>query len=188
MKELKPTLWRSCRVIAHDPRLRLVRLLLPDQNRSVTDLANEANLTEGVASAYLRMLGARGLLLARPRGRNVFYSAEANPNVENAAELLNALKTAFSSGASNEEIIHYSTAFTHQRRIEIINALRDRKLMSSELVARTDIPHPSMSRHLRKLESRGMIAREKELCRVAYPKSMFARTLLMVAFEETEGQ
>ena len=61
--KLKPTLWRTYRVLANEDRLRLFKAVLENSgNLSVRDYAKMLNLAEDVASVYLRQMNARGVL------------------------------------------------------------------------------------------------------------------------------
>ena len=62
-KELKPTLWRTYRVLANEDRLRLFKAVMENSgNLSVRDYAKMLHLADDVASVYLRQMNARGLL------------------------------------------------------------------------------------------------------------------------------
>lgn len=181
MNELRPSLWRTCRVLANEPRLQLIRHLVECEKSTVASLAQQVDIPPNLASTYLRAISARGLIQAEPKGRHVYYIAIPNVNVHGAAELLNALKHAFGTEMKNKEIIHYTTAFTHQRRIAIAKALQHRPTQPAELSARTSIPMTALLRHLSKLSNRDMAEMAKEHYRLAIPNNVYGHTLLLAA-------
>ena len=185
MKELKPTLWRTCRVLASEPRLRLMRVLCANQpGLTVSALAIQTQLGEAATSEQARALNARGLIHSSRKGRYVMYAPEANPNVADAPELLTALERAFAAGVGDRELIHHCTAYTHERRIILVKALHLRAATILELAARTGIPKPSVKRHLEKLERRGVVRREGELRRAGIPEDPFAAALYLAALNQ----
>lgn len=188
MKELKPTLWRTCRVLASATRLDLLRMLDAEKPpRTVLDLASQSGLPDSSASECLRALNARGLILSQRKGKHVFYSAEANPNVADAAEILLALKNAFARKMSDEEIIDHCTAYTHERRIALVNALRSRPGTAEELSLRIGASPQAVRRHLGKLERRGLIDRRDDLYFLVIPDNSFARALFLAALNQQEA-
>ena len=183
MKELNPTLWRTCRVLAHPARIDLIRELFSNGPSTVADLAFKTHLTKGLGSAYLRSINARGLIRALPKGRYVFYSSEPNSTVQHAVEVLTALKNACNSGLNNECIIQCTTAFTHPRRIEIVAALQHKTRSAAELAGATGISMPALLRHLAKLKKRGIVEISKDCYRLVIPDNTFAHTLLLIALK-----
>src|SRR5947208_17162889 len=71
--DLRPTLLRTCRVLANHTRLRVFRFLLQQPEQTVSEVASHLNLPQSVASQYLRTLESRSLLKARRVGRWVKY-------------------------------------------------------------------------------------------------------------------
>mgnify|MGYP005838647245 CR=1 FL=1 len=177
---LKPTLWRTCRVLANPKRL----LLLYDVANSpsgltVGEAARRARVSLPVASQYLRALGARGLLAARRSGPRVRYIASANPTVAGAAELLRGITA---TPASSATIIRAVTAFTHPRRIELVQCLSDDWRPVATLRRQTRISKAALKRHLAKLEHRGLVERDSQRrVRCRRPSDGFLRTLLTLA-------
>jgi DNA-binding transcriptional ArsR family regulator len=187
MDRLNPTLWRTCRALANPIRLDLIRELMNGATQSVTQLADKTGLSEGVASSYLRTINSRGLIQAKPNGRYVFYSATPNPNVEHSAELLEALDRAFTDKMDNEAIIHVLTAFTHERRLEIIATMEEKRMSLIELTVSTGISGAALLRHLKKLRDRGIVKVSDRIYRLTTPEHAFARTLLLVAQGKVVG-
>jgi len=181
MKDLQPTLWRTCRVLANSTRLDLLRELFEVTDCAVADLATAVNISDSQASIFLREINARGLISAKRAGRNVFYSATANPKVEYSDIILNALRIACASGLGNDEIIHFVTAFSHPRRLQIVAALRGKPAAIQHLVFATGISLPALHRHLRKLIDRDMVEVADEHCQLKIPSCPFGQTLQKIA-------
>ncbi|HEY9173758.1 MAG TPA: helix-turn-helix domain-containing protein [Verrucomicrobiae bacterium] len=155
---LRPTLWRTARVLANVTRLRLFAELLRQQPQTVLQLGESLALTQPVASQGLRGLEARGLLKARRVRRYVEYRI---PNTEEAgalAELVDAfLKTLQNDARPIEKIIELATGFTHPTRIEVYRCLHTEPLSPAQLRPRLGISWPALSRHLIKLLRRGYV-------------------------------
>ncbi|WP_168441939.1 ArsR family transcriptional regulator [Pontiella desulfatans] len=161
--------------------MTLLRALISHPECTVSGLAEAIHVSKGVASTNLRAINARGLITSRQAGKYVFYSAQANPHVDNAPEILEALEAAFSAGMSNGQIIHCATAFTNRRRIEIVRVLRHGVRSLRGLLIETDIPHPALHRHLRKLTRRDVVFQEDSLYSLKTPAHPFAGVLLEIA-------
>jgi DNA-binding MarR family transcriptional regulator len=132
------------------------------------------------ATTQLRALNARGLIVFRREKMRVIYRAEANQSVDYAPELLATLKTCYEQSMSFETVIRMATAFTHERRIEIIRALYLAKQSSCELLDSTSMNASPLARHLEKLEDRGFVSRVKGAYRIATPGNPLGRTLLKI--------
>jgi DNA-binding transcriptional ArsR family regulator len=155
---LRPTLWRTCRVLANRNRLKLCARLLHRPGQTVSALAGQLKLSLPVASQYLRALEARGLLVVRRKGLRVVYRPALATNRTPTTKLVRALRRVFRSRRDPvEALFKTATAFTHPRRIEIFNALRKENHSPVQLRARTGIPVPSLYRHLKKLKARGFV-------------------------------
>jgi DNA-binding transcriptional ArsR family regulator len=181
MQNLRPTLWRTCRILANPIRLDLLRELFSDKELSVTALATCLGLSEKTAGIYLRSISARGLISSRPAGRWVFYTATANPSVDYANTLLSLVRECCKTGIANEEIIHYVTAFTHQRRIDIVGQLQEKTIAVQELSLATQISPPALHRHLRKLIDREMVERSGKHYTLKTPSNLLGKALLQAA-------
>src|ERR1700726_877142 len=88
---LRPTLWRTCRVLANRNRLRIFHSLLQQPDQTVSAIASRFGLLLSVASESLRLLESRSLLTARRTGKYVKYrvvpTRRDNPKSRLAAEL-----------------------------------------------------------------------------------------------------
>ena len=183
MEELKPTLWRTCRVLAHPKRLEMLHALIDRSPQTVAQVAGLVHLPLPATSIALRALGARGLLRATPKGKYVFYAPVPNPAVANAELLLKAVARALAEEMDYAEISHFVTAFTHERRIRIVREIKENASTIPELGLRTGISVPALMRHLTKLESREMIALKEASCELNIPTNSFAASLLLIALK-----
>ncbi len=156
--DLRPSLWRTCRALANLRRLELLRILFKSPSMSVSEVARELEWPESTASKHLRLLNSRGLIQAKRTGRRVLYSPHPNPHISDSTELLEALHTAvITTGLSDEVIFQQITAFTHPRRISLVQALGDRVTALQLLSSKTGITEDACKRHLKKLEVRGIV-------------------------------
>ena len=175
---LPPALWRSCRVVACETRLQLLWHIFEEGELSVNPARFLVGLSQPSASAQLRALAERGLIIPRREDMRVIYRAEANSAVSFAPELLEALRECYERSMPLKTIIRQATAFTHERRIEIVRALRGKMMSSSELLDATGMSSTALSRHLNKLERRGFVKRIAGLYRLSIPGNRLGRTLM----------
>ncbi len=181
MEKLRPTLWRTCRAISDESRLKLLWRLMQEGEMSMTQLAKSVGLSAPNASKHLRILNSRGLLKADRRGLYLFYSAEPNAGVDHAPELLEALCTCQANAVSYSEVIRLATAFTHLRRVAIVRALKNAAMPEAALSIATHISPESLYRHIRKLESRGFVKKEGERVWLEEQKKPLEKALLDAA-------
>lgn len=180
--ELRPTLWRTCRVLANRLRLRLLRELFHHPDQTVSAAASRVDIPLALASSYLRQLNARGLLQARRVGKSVYYRPFPDKSSPAPALLLNALEHTFAIEKQPIEVIFRQvTAFTHPRRLAIILALRDGGLTKQSLRMKTGMSQDALARHLAKLADRRFVVVDEFTCRCANPRGRLARTLLDLA-------
>ena len=181
MSKLRPTLWRTCRVLASETRLQLLWLLFKNEGLCVAELAARTGISEQNASTQLRALNARGLITPRRKGLRVFYYPEPNTEVEHAQTLLEALRDCCESNMRFLAIIRQATAFTHARRILIMRALQEGPVSAGDLIEKTGIPSPSLTHHLKKLEARGFVRRGYGTYYQNTPGNSFGRVLKKMA-------
>lgn len=181
MSKLRPTLWRTCRVLACETRLEMLRLLFEKGELCVSDMAAQTGVSAHNASTQLRALNARGLITPRRENQKVIYRAEANEELSAAPALLKEVRAAFDKKTRAKTIFRICTAFTHQRRIELVRTLTSGPQDTGELLEKTGMSTSALWGHLDKLSSRGFV-REKagryRLCRVKDP---LRRALLAAA-------
>ena len=178
---LHPTLWRTCRSLANMRRLEILTELIHRSPQNVSQVASSLNMSEAVASQYLRHLNARGLIHASRSSRFVSYSARPNPTLNESARLMAALRHAIvKEDATIDHLFNQLTAFTHWRRIQIMQRLAAGECTSTELMKRTGISRIALLRHLKKLAARGYVLfdKQKGSYRCASRKDALAKTLL----------
>jgi len=178
----RPTLWRTCRVLANTTRLRILRALIEEPGQSVSAIARTMRLDLPLATHHLRSLGARGLLEAERKGAWVYYRPSPDPMIPEARSLLDSLSETFENdkGASRS-IYRLATAFTHPRRQSIYGALQEGDQSFTELRTQTGIPVRALCRHLRKLRERGFVVLGEGQYRATIPPGSFARVLASLA-------
>jgi DNA-binding transcriptional ArsR family regulator len=185
MGPLRPTIWRTCRVIASEPRLSLLWLLFENQNLGVAELAERVGISNPNASIQLRALAARGLISAVRKKQRVLYMPSANPNVRGAEALLSALHTCHRRGDSFKPLIRQATAFTHPRRIEIFARLCATPCTPVELQEQTGISPPALSHHLSKLTARRFIKKSGDRYRPIAARNTLGSTLQKLVREDS---
>jgi DNA-binding transcriptional ArsR family regulator len=156
----QPTLWRTCRVIANRNRLRIFHCLLQQPDQTVTAVSNRLRLPVSVTSQYLRALEARGLLTVRRKGSYVSYRVNDGGPAGPVQSLIAALRVVFQHERDPITIIFkLVTAFTHPRRVAVVQAMAGGAQTLQQLHNRTGISIPALMRHLAKLEARGFMVR-----------------------------
>ena len=156
-----PTLWRTCRVLANERRLMCLRVVIDCPGMSVAEIAKAVRIVVPTASIELRALQARGLIAAHRESRWVRYFPEPDPSVPSASPVLRALARAFKAGEPLEAIMKQVTAFTHPRRLLVIQRLlRKSPADILSLAAQCKMSAPAAFRHIRKLVARGIVQYE----------------------------
>mgnify|MGYP001189133913 CR=1 FL=1 len=124
-----PTVWRTCRALMNERRLACLDAVLKTPGLSVGEAAHEVGFPENQTSINLRALQARGLLTARRDGRWIRYFPEADPLVQHAAMVLNAVRREWQgrNGLKEKRLIETLRAFTHSRRLTILKCLAPRE-------------------------------------------------------------
>ena len=179
MSKLRPTLWRTCRVLASETRLEMLRLLFEQGELCVSEIADLTGISPHNTSTQLRALNARGLITPRREGQKVIYRAEANENLDAAPALLEAVRDAFAKKTSAKTIFHSCTAFTHERRIEIVHILTTQGPQTfGDLMKKTGMSSSALWNHLDKLSDRGFVAGRDHRYRLRRVKDPLRRALL----------
>ncbi len=156
--QLRPTIWRSCRVLANERRIELMRILLSGTSGTIGQIAAIADMSPRLTGQYLRMLQARGLASSERVSRYVMYSAKPNPSIPETKVILRALKRVLVRDQQTaDSVIATLTAFTHPRRLEIISILHQGDRTTHELLAESGYSRRALARHLDKLERRKII-------------------------------
>lgn len=181
---LAPTLWRTCRVLSGQTRLRLLEALLRRGPGCVEELAKAAGVERTLATVGLRALQARGLLRATRTGRWVRYEFHSDASVRHAGAILQVITGALRRKEPLEGIARAATAFTHPRRIIIVQVLAKEPATLFHLAARSRISVQALYRHLHKLSRRGLVVSENEVWKLAPPESVTLRALLDIALQD----
>ena len=156
----QPTLWRTCRVLANRTRLRIFGCLLQRPDQTVTAVSSRLRLPVAVTSQYLRALEARSLLVVRRKGSYVSYRINDGDTARPVRSLVVALRVVFQRERDPiTTIFKLVTAFTHPRRVAVVQAMAGGARTLQQLHDRTGISVPALMRHLAKLEARGFIVR-----------------------------
>ena len=175
---LHPTLWRTCRVLANRPRLKIFNLLMRTEPLAVSAVAERLNFTVPAASQCLRALEARGILTSRRVSRRVDYRL----NTDAATPLAAPLRVTFQRNSTPiETVFKLATAFTHPRRVEIYRALAATSRTQGQLQAFTRISGRALLRHLGKLEARDFIQLREDTYHVIERTDPFGRALADLA-------
>ena len=182
MSDYHPTIWRTCRVLAHAQRLACLKAVLAHPGLSVGEVAELLHLPFDKASLNLRALQSRGLLQAQRVSRWVRYQPRPDPLVSSSAPLLAALKKTLLKGTiAEKEIIHILTGFTHPRRLIILKHLCENdEVDSAILAAETGISPPALWRHLKNLYARGLAMETESGWKLRSTSSPLAKTLLRI--------
>ena len=157
--QLNPTLWRTCRTLAGQTRIRLLRQILQHPEQNVSEMAAATGISQSAASQDLRRLQSRGLLRRENQGSSVIYRLVPDPQVPSAAPLVEALKKALSS-PDNGEVLGVARAFSHERRIQILQALLNGPQSRTGLQNLTRIRTTPLNHHLRLLMEAGCVQQE----------------------------
>ena len=180
---LIPTMWRTCRVLANPQRRRCLQAVLRKPGRFVSELAAEVRLPVPVASQYLRDLQARGMISVERRSRWTYYGDTPDLSVGHAAPLLAAMRTVLTEGTMlSKQTQRTLQGFTHPRRIAVLRVLaRSEPLCISDIRRATGISEPALLRHLRKLESCGLVQRQEDDWSIVRELPVLAQRLLLEA-------
>lgn len=181
MISLPPPFWKTCRILANETRLQLLWTLFTHGELCVNQLMELTGISRTNASNQLRLLSEHGLVVSRRENMNVIYRAEANTAMRFAPPLLTALKSGFNHSMSFKSIIRQATAFSHGRRIEIIQALKGESHSFDELKDATGMSSAALSRHLMKLEKRSFVMRNEKRYRYGKPGNTLGKVLVKLA-------
>ena len=176
---LSPTLWRTCRALANRKRLLLLRHVISAPNVSVSATAQALGMPLSVASQYLRILNARGLLQAKRQRRQVLYEVSHDPSLPETRILLEALQRTFQGRANPfEKAFQALTAFTHPRRIILVRAVAAGADNLKSIRVKTGISSNAALRHLKKLRQRGYVAQRADTYKCLCPAEPLAKALM----------
>ncbi len=77
----------SLRAIAHPLRLAMIEVLHNNKRISVTEIYEQLDIEQAVASHHLRILKDKGIVMVRREGKNSFYTL-VSPNFYDILQLL----------------------------------------------------------------------------------------------------
>ncbi|MEN8255103.1 MAG: metalloregulator ArsR/SmtB family transcription factor [Verrucomicrobiota bacterium] len=187
MSRLRPTLWRTCRVLASETRLDLLRHLFEQGELCVSELAALTGISPHNASTQLRALNARGLIAPRHEKQKVIYRAEANEDLDDAPALLKAVRDAFAKQTPRRTVFHLCTGFTNERRVALVRILSAGPQTFGELRSCTGMSGSALALHLDKLSARGFVKKQADRYRLRRVKDPLRRALLQSALAGTVG-
>ena len=170
-------------MLASESRLRLLWEMMNSGEKSVGALGRSIGISDQNASIQLRLLNSRGIITPYRQGKKLFYHLEANRMVDDADELLQALWECHRREIPIPRVMRSATAFTHERRIRIVQALQRKPLGPAEMEEMTGIGLRALHRHLSKLESRGFLKSRHGRYRLRVPKDPLSKCLLNIVCE-----
>lgn len=165
--KLRPTFWRTCRVLASPRRLRLLGELCRCGPLNVGMASELTDLPVTTVSQCLRALQSRGLVSRQKTGRYVRYWATANPDVMHAGAVLRRLRPLLVTRERPDpaflgDLAFAFTAFTHPRRIAVVRFLAESGACDTHRISSgTGIPAQSLWLHIDKLLRRGFVEVDK---------------------------
>lgn len=180
MQNLNPTLWRTCRMLSGDIRIRLLRALHDQPGRNVTELAKAVDIGLSDASQELRRIQSRGLLQPEHHGAALVYRLGADPQVASAAPLLKALKATFVSQPTVQDatIRAIVGGFAHPKRITILQSLLKAPKSVYALQKEIRTSYSNLQRHLQTLFDSGLVSRKDRNLHFTALAHPLARTLI----------
>jgi DNA-binding transcriptional ArsR family regulator len=185
-EDLRPTIWRTLRVLANPNRLRVLQSLALLSPQSVSQIAAAACLSMSQASQILRALQARGLIQANRRGAWVFYTLEPNPAIAYGAPLAAALRQILPTcGTDFQPAMAALTAFTHERRIRMVRAIANGADTRPVLADSCHLCEQALGRHLGKLLRRGIVLEQDHRLTIAPQTTPLASTLLSLVQQDS---
>lgn len=161
-KALAPTLWRTCRVLMNEERLRLFKTVIehPDE-MNVSQIARCLEIPQPHATNGLRALQARGLLGVRRERFSVFYNLTADRSLPEAISLQHAFIDLFNSPNLESDWIGRMMvvlkAFTHFNRLAMIRRLALGPATKRDLEKASGVVVKSLGHHLRYLRLAGLL-------------------------------
>ena len=165
---LSPTLWRTARVLSGATRLGLLRRIVEKPEQTVSELAEALKLSRPRASQELRRLQARGIVQASRDGVWLRYRPVPDSLVSSAAPILAAMKETFLRfpETEDERTVRVATAFSHARRLAIIQELMRGERTAAELQQHPGMSEMAVYRHLDLLQAGWVVRRNGQTWRL----------------------
>ena len=163
-ERLNPTLWRTCRALMNDIRLRLLwAVVMNDDALNVTGIARLLGIRQPVATNGLRALQARGLIGVRRERYSVYYNLDEDRSLPDAARLRNAFILYFESTELQDgwtgRMMTWLRAFTHFNRLAMLRRLAVGEATKAELETAAGVVVKTVEHHLRILVRAGLVER-----------------------------
>lgn len=180
MQPLNPTLWRTCKMLTGQTRLRLLRLLVASPGECVSALGKRVGIKPSAASQELRRIQSRGLLQAERHGVHLIYRPAADPQVASADPLLKAIQAACAvfPPERDGDMAVIAAGLSHERRIRIVRFLLEGSLARSDLQSAVRIPDHPFHAHLATLLDSGFVTRSRNRLQFAVPNHPLAKALV----------
>ncbi|HAL92205.1 MAG TPA: hypothetical protein DCM68_04180 [Verrucomicrobia bacterium] len=160
MKQLNPTLWRTCRALTGRTRLGLLRHVLEQPGLNVSQLAKHLEIGISDASQELRRLQSRGLLKRSCPGASVVYLPIPDPQVPSAGPLLKALQATWDGNRSGNEVIALlAKGLACERRVSVVRALSQHPCSAAQLADLVRTGPDNLKAHLRILRETGWVVK-----------------------------
>jgi DNA-binding IclR family transcriptional regulator len=179
MESLNPTLWRTCKMLAGQKRIQLLRQLNAQPGQNVADLGKAVDVKRSDASQELRRIQSRGLLKSQRMGRPLIYRMEADPQVSSAAPLLKAIRTALASypPERDPEMCIIANGLAHEHRIGLARALLAGPRTMADMHAGLSLSAFGLAQHVQTLVESGFATRKSHLIYFRVPPHPLARAL-----------
>ena len=178
MAQLNPTVWRTCRVLSHPGRLRLLQEVLRQPERSVSQLAEDLSIGVSDASQQLRRLQSRGLLKRPCRGLEVIYRPIPDPQVPSAKPLLLALQKTLAQRRTNlANLALVAKGLACERRIAIVRLLRNDSFTQAQIDLSVGARRNTVKDHLEILLAGGWVTKSGQIYSLGKMKNPLQRTL-----------
>lgn len=171
--------WKLCRVLANKSRLKILQLLLNESELCVCDIACEQRLTRPSASRHIQLLAEYKFIKTTPSGKWLLCRIYESKKSDDFTALREIIFKKLRAGDPQINSIYKSaTAFTHERRIRIIQLLQTRNMSLDELISASEISGIALSRHLTKLTQRNLVAENDGMYRFTTPTDPTLKSLL----------
>ena len=169
--KLSPTLWRTCRVLMNDVRLRLLWAVVTNADQlNVTSVSRLLGIPQPVASNGLRALQARGLIGVRRERYSVYYNLADDRSLPEATALRNAFVEFFETRELENEwtknMCVILKAFTHFNRLAMLRRLAKGESDKTALAKASGVIVKTIEHHIHLLSRAGLVlmrANEKRL-------------------------
>lgn len=160
--KLNPTLWRTCRVLMNDVRLRLLHAVIINNDKlNVSAIARLLGIPQPVATNGLRALQSRGLIGVRRERYSVYYNLSEDRSLPEATRLRNAFRDCFEASELADDwtdgMMVMLKAFTHFNRLAMIRQLAKGAATKEELERSAGVVVKTVEHHLRILVRAGLV-------------------------------